>query len=422
MSEPGTAQPGTAQRGTARPGTEPWRRAEASRLISFGRAAALPDGGFGWLDVTGGIDPAQPRPLYINARMTYVFALAHLAGVGGADALASSGLDALAGRYADHEHGGFFASLDPSGNILDTTKANYAHAHVLLAASSALAAGIPGAGTALEAAAAAIDRHFWSDAEGRALESWNADFTELESYRGANSNMHSVEAYLAAGDVTGDPVWHARAASIAGHLVNGHARAHAWRIPEHYDENWQPWPDYNADHPNDPFRPPGTTPGHSFEWARLLLTLEAALSGPATRAAPPGWLLEAATALFDVAVADAWHRDGHPGLLYTVDASGQPVVTARMHWVGCEAVLAADALHRRTGEERFAAAAARWWDEIDRYFLDRQHGGWWQELTPDMTPATSTWSGKPDLYHSYQALLLPSLPLSPTAATALARP
>ena len=33
----------------------------------------------------------------------------------------------------------------------------------------------------------------------------------------------------------------------------------------------------------------------------------------------------------------------------------------------------------------------------------------------------STWSGKPDLYHSYQALLLPSLPLSPTAATALAR-
>ena len=145
------------------------------------------------------------------------------------------------------------------------------------------------------------------------------------------------------------------------------------------------------------------------------VTLEAA------QPAPAAWLLEAATALFDTAVADAWQRDGHPGLIYTVDAGGQPVVTARMHWVACEAVLAADALHRRTGEERFAAAAARWWDEIDRYFLDRQHGGWWQELAPDMTPATSTWSGKPDLYHSYQALLLPSLPLSPTAATALAR-
>ena len=72
--------------------------------------------------------------------------------------------------------------------------------------------------------------------------------------------MHSVEAYLAAGDVTGHPVWHARAASIADYLVNVQARAHAWRIPEHYDENWQPLPDYNADRPGDPFRPPGTTP------------------------------------------------------------------------------------------------------------------------------------------------------------------
>jgi sulfoquinovose isomerase len=254
-----------SESGTAAPGTAPWRQAEASRLIEFGRAAALPDGGFGWLDVNGDIDLRQPRPLYINARMTYVFALAHLAGVAGADALAASGISALAGRYADGANGGWFSSLDSSGNVLDATKANYAHAHVLLAAASALAAGIPGAGAALEAAAAAIDRHFWSDAEGRARESWNADFTEPEPYRGANSNMHSVEAYLAAGDVTGQPVWHARAASIAGHLVNVHGRAHAWRIPEHYDENWQHLPDYNADRPSDPFRPPGTTPGHSLE-------------------------------------------------------------------------------------------------------------------------------------------------------------
>ena len=396
------------------PGTAPWRRDQASRLIEFGRAAALPDGGFGWLDVDGEIDAAQPRPLYINARMTHVFALAHLAGVARADTMAASGLAALVSRYADGEHGGWFSSLDSSGQVNDFSKANYAHAHALLATSSAVAAGIPAADAALAAAAAAIDQHFWSEAEGCALESWNADFTELEPYRGANSNMHSVEAYLAAGDVTGHPVWHARAAAIATRLINGHARANSWRIPEHYDENWRPLPDYNADRRNDQFRPYGTTPGHSFEWARLLLTLEATQ--------PAAWLLEAATALFDTAVADAWQRDGHPGLIYTVDTNGQPVVTARMHWVACEAVLAADALHRRTGEDRFAATAARWWDEIDRYFLDREHGGWWQELAPDMTPATSTWSGKPDLYHSYQALLLPSLPLSPTAATALARP
>jgi mannose/cellobiose epimerase-like protein (N-acyl-D-glucosamine 2-epimerase family) len=403
------------------PGTAEWRLAEAGRLITFGRGAALADGGFGWLDAHGAIDVTRPCPLYINARMTYVFALAHLDGVAGAESLAASGLHALATRYADGDNGGWFSSVDLSGQVNDFTKTNYAHAHTLLAASSAVAAGIPGADSVLTAASAAIEQHFWSDAEGCARESWNADFTEGEPYRGANSNMHSVEAYLAAGDVTGDPVWHARAASIATRLINGHARAHSWRIPEHYDESWQPLPDYNADRRDDQFRPYGTTPGHSFEWARLLLSLEAAQATQSPQAVPPSWLLEAATALFDTAVADAWSRDGHPGFIYTVDASGQPVVTARMHWVACEAVLAADALYRRTGEERFAAAAARWWGEIDRYFLDADGGSWWPELAPDMRPAASTWSGKPDLYHAYQAVLLPSLPLSPTAATALAR-
>ena len=396
------------------PGTAPWRRAEASRLLNFGRGAELPDGGFGWLGDDGAVDPAQPCPLYINARMTHVFALAHLQEVAGADSLAASGIAAFTSRYADRANGGWFAETDRSGQVIDSAKANYAHAHVLLAASSATAAGIPGAEAVLAAAAAAIERHFWSDAEGCAVESWNADFTVSEPYRGANSNMHSVEAYLAAGDVTGDAVWHARAASIAARLIDSSARANSWRIPEHYDVQWRPLLDYNIDHPGDQFRPYGTTPGHSFEWARLLLDLEAA------QAEPPAWLAEAATALFDTAVADAENRDGHPGLIYTVDENGQPVVSARLHWVACEAVLAADALHRRTGQPRFAAAASRWWDEINRYFIDRKRGGWWQELAPDLTPASSTWSGKPDVYHAYQALLFPSLPLSPAAAVALA--
>jgi sulfoquinovose isomerase len=397
------------------PGTEEWRRAEASRLIAFGRASALPGGGFGWLDGHGRVDPAQPRPLYLSARMIHVFALAYLAGDASARPLADSGLAALVGSYADEANGGWFASLDFAGRVTDTTKDNYAHAHTLLAASTAIAAGLTGAEAAFAATATAINRHFWSDAEGRARESWDAGFTETEPYRGANSNMHSVEAYLAAGDVTGDRVWHDRALSIAAHLIDDHARASAWRVPEHYDQDWRPLPDYNDDRRADQFRPYGTTPGHSFEWARLLLDLEAAHPGHSP------WLLEAATGLFDAAVADSENRDGRPGLLYTVDEAHRPVIDARLHWVACEAVLAADALHRRTGEERFAAAATRWWSDIDRYFIDRQDGGWHHELTPGLTPAAGTWSGKPDLYHAYQALLFPSLPLTPTAAPALAQ-
>src|SRR5207248_2357243 len=122
-----------------------------------------------------------------------------------------------------------------------------------------------------------IVTRFWSEPEHAAVESWDAAWTASEPYRGANSNMHSVEAYLAAGDVTGDPAWHARALSIADVVVNRHARGNGWRIPEHFAADWTPLHDYNRDRPDDRFRPYGTTPGHSFEWARLLLTLEAGL-------------------------------------------------------------------------------------------------------------------------------------------------
>ena len=36
-------------------------------------------------------------------------------------------------------------------------------------------------------------------------------------------------------------------------------------------------------------------------------------------------------------------------------------------------------------------------------------------------PADTVWPGRPDLYHSFHAVLLPRLPLAPTAAMALFR-
>jgi mannose/cellobiose epimerase-like protein (N-acyl-D-glucosamine 2-epimerase family) len=400
----------------AAPGTPQWRTAEAARLLAFGRGSALPDGGFGWLDERGRLDPEQPRPLFLTARMTYCYALAHLAG-GDEQSLrlVLGGLASISSEYADREHGGWYASLDPAGAVSDTTKANYAHAHVLLASATAAAAAIPTATDVLEQAVAVVEKRFWSDAEGCAVETWDAAFRNLEPYRGANSNMHSVEAYLVAGDVTGDAAWHARALSVALQVIDGHASAHGWRIPEHYDPNWQPLLDYNDAHRDDRFRPFGTTPGHSFEWARLLLALEATLADP------PPWLVEAATGLFDTAVRTGWAADGHPGFVYTLDFDDRPVVTQRLHWVVCEAELAADSLARCTGDARYRHLADQWWQHIDQHFLDRAHGGWWQELTPALTPSSTIWSGKPDVYHAYQALLLPDLPLAPCAAITLAR-
>ena len=398
-----------------------WLEAEGRRLLAFARRSRHPAGGFASLDAAGGFDPAAPRELWVTCRMTHVFALAQLTGDPAAAGLVDHGVAALTGPFRDPAHGGWWGAVGPDGPV-DTGKAAYGHAFVVLAASSAVAAGRPGAEDLLREALAVLDERFWDDDAGMVVEQWDEGWSELEPYRGVNANMHAVEALLAAADaletVLGDEEaagrWRGRAASVTERVVHGFAREHAWRLPEHFDDAWTPLPDYHRDEPAHPFRPYGATVGHWFEWARLALGLRAALGDGA-----PAWLLEDARALFDAGAREGWAVDGAPGLVYTVGWDGRPVVRQRMHWVLCEAAAAAATLWRVTGEEAYAAWHATWWTYADAHLLDRADGSWHHELDPANRPAAGTWAGKPDVYHAFQATLVPRLPVAPTFATAL---
>lgn len=394
-----------------------WLESETDRLLAFGRSARLPDGGFGWLDDAGRPEPGRPTELWITCRMTHVNALGSLLGRPGCGALVDHGLAALSGRFRDTEHGGWYAAVGPDGPV-DTTKGAYPHAFVVLAAASAAAAGRTGADALLGEALDVSLGRFWDDEVGMVVESWDRSFTQLEAYRGANANMHTVEAYLAAADVTGDRAWLDRAARITARVVHGFARGNAWRVPEHFDPQWRPLLEYNADAPAHPFRPYGATIGHWLEWSRLALHVRAALAARGTET--PDWMVEDAAALFDAAVAEGWDVDGAPGFVYTVDWSGRPVVRERMHWVLCEALGAAAALHAVTGESRYDDWYRTWWDHAAEVFLDRG-GSWWHEVDTSNLVSRTVWSGKPDTYHAVQATLIPRLPLSPVLAPALAR-
>jgi sulfoquinovose isomerase len=398
-----------------RPGSPAWRTAEAERLLRFGARAALDEGGFGYLDDDGQVDPARPRELYITARMTHVFSLASLLGHGGArdSELAAHGVRALTDLFHDDDHAGWFRTIGPEGQPRDDTKANYDHSFVMLAASSALAAEVPGASGLLADAQQVIVDRFWRESEGSCVESYDRDWSTLEDYRGANSNMHAVEAFMACADVTGELVWRERALSIAERVVRTATVANGWRMPEHFDSSWNPDLEYNAQQKADPFRPYGSTPGHWLEWARLLIGLH----GGSARSLP--WLIDAATRLLEEAARAGWAADGQPGFVYTLDWQDGVVVDARMYWVIAEAVLAADAVHRATGDTRVRDAAERWWQEIDARFIDRNRGSWIHELDRNGNQSQVIWSGKPDIYHAYQAMVFPDLPLAPSAAAAL---
>jgi len=397
------------------PAHQQWLAAEGLRLLAFAKASRLPEG-FGNLDERGRLPTDAQAQTMNTARMTHSFAMAHIQGLPGFAELVDHGIQALRGPLRDAVHGGWFAVAGHrDGN---TGKNAYLHAFVALAASSAVVAQRPGAQALLDDAVDIIDTWFWSEEEGAMRESFNRDFSCEEAYRGANSNMHATEAFLGLADVTDDKRWLSRAQRIVERVIHGHAAANDYLVIEHFDRHWQPVYEYNRDDPADGFRPYGTTPGHGFEWARLLLHLEAARvrAGMLT----PGWLVTDAQKLFEHNCRHGWNIDGAPGIVYTLDWDNKAVVRHRLHWTHCEASAAASALLKRTGDEQYEHWYRLFWEFCDSHFIDREGGSWHHELDPLNRPSGDIWAGKPDLYHAWQAVLIPRLPLAPSMASALA--
>lgn len=157
-----------------------------------------------------------------------------------------------------------------------------------------------------------------------------------------------------------------------------------------------------------------------LEWSRLCLHLRAAHTtggdGPGGDGPGEGELLSWSRALFAAAVRDGWAVDGADGFVYTTDWDGLPVMRNRLHWVHAEAIAAAAALWRATGEAGYAQWHGLWWAYARQHLIDARGGSWHHELDPAGRPATGTWAGKPDAYHAVQAALLPLLPLHPGIA------
>jgi mannose/cellobiose epimerase-like protein (N-acyl-D-glucosamine 2-epimerase family) len=213
--------------------------------------------------------------------------------------------------------------------------------------------------------------------------------------------MHLVEALSTAAAVTGDLSLADKATRIADYIVNKVARSRSWRIHEHFDEQWDVDSEYNLKDPDHMYRPYGTVPGHSWEWARLLLQLHC-LQPEAT-----SWMPDAAADLADRAFADAWERDGEPGMIFSVDADGTPRNRDRYWWSHAEAVGALTLLGHHFGPEHYEAKYRQVWDFIQLRLVDGARGSWYHEVDALGTPHSSVWYGKPDLYHSLQACLMP---------------
>ena len=412
---------------------------EARRLLRFGSRSRVP-GGFGWLADDGSVEASRGIHLWITGRMTHCFALGHLLEGPGApenpedpgrirapgrpeDAgrwlgLAEHGVASLLdGPLRDREAGVWRSQVALEGTPVAGRLVSYDHSFVILAAASALLARVPRADELLEAGLETFERLWWDDGAGMVVDSRAPETMAVDPYRGANANMHTVEALLGAYAATGSALHLERALRITSRICEQFA-AHEFRLPEHYDESWTALLDYNRDVPADAFRPFGSTIGHWLEWSRLMVEVRTACA--AQGLAYPARLDTIPRHMYRRALLEGWGPDGRPGFIYTVDFDGRPVVAQRMYWVLCEAIGAAETLRESTGDASYdldVDAFASW----ARDYLIERPGQWREELDSENRPASGTWSGKPDIYHALQAMVIGTLPVAPSFADGVLR-
>ncbi len=386
----------------------------ALSLLKFGRKFPSPNGSSYYLGDDGTPWTDRPRETWITSRMAHVYSIGSMMGIDGCNELAEAAIKGLSDELLDKEHGGWYAGVTADGGILPN-KQCYAHAFVILAATSGKLAGVKGADELLEKALAVYDKYFWDEEEGLSVDTWNTEFTELDTYRGINANMHTVEAFLAAADTLDDEKYRVRAGRIIDRVA-GWAKENGYRIPEHFTSDWQPDLEKNKEKPDDPFKPYGATPGHGIEWARLIT--QWALSSKLNADAEKQYI-DTACRLYRRAIDDAWNADGAPGIVYTTDWEGKPVVHDRMHWTLAEAINSSAVLYRVTGEARYAGDYAEFMKYLDETVLDHTCGSWFHQLDEKNNLKGTVWPGKSDLYHAFQAMNIPYLGCDVSIARAI---
>lgn len=387
-----------------------WR--QANNLFDFFQSASInPKGGFFGLDDAGKpLHPDNPpREIHRTCRIVHCFAIGGLIGRPGSEDVVDHGMRYLWDHHRDDTHGGYIWSLDDKGPK-DDSKQAYAHAFVLLAASSAKLVGHPLADQMLADVTEVIETRFWDDSAGAMREEFTNSWGPIGAYRGQNSNMHSTEAFMAAFEATGETEYLRKAERIAEKIIAKTAVPLGHRVAEHFDGNWNVDQAY---HGEGLLRPSGTMPGHSLEWSRLLYQLWI-LGGRRH-----DWMTEAAQNLFRESTAQGWdHKNG--GFYYSLDWDNKPMVRGKCWWPVAEGIAAAAYIGAlEPDEDYFQTWYRKIWGFAQNHVIDHAHGGWFGQLSEDLKPGSDLVAGKPDIYHALQACLIPLYPATGSVTKAI---
>ena len=256
---------------------------------------------------------------------------------------------------------------------------------------------------------------FWDDEHGMVVEEWDESFSTLDTYRGVNANMHTVEALLAAADATGD---RGPAGPGAADRDPGGARPRA-RPPLAAAGALR-----RAVDPAAGLQPRHARPTRSAPTARRSGTGWSGPGWPCTcgpRSAP-----RPRTGCSTTRSGCSRPRSARAGRSTARTGSSTPWTGTASPWCGSGCTGSRPRPRpppprctRRPATRRTTTGTRPGGTTSPRCSSTASWGRGATSSTPQNRPSGTVWKGKPDTYHAFQATLIPRLPLTPTLAAAL---
>jgi mannose/cellobiose epimerase-like protein (N-acyl-D-glucosamine 2-epimerase family) len=362
-----------------------WLQSHVQRILEFYYPDCIDTAHGGYIaqfdEETGDIYEEQSKHLVATCRFITNYSIGHqLLDQDWCRSACEHGLDFLLDYHHDETQGGFHWIVEGREPV-NSKRVCYGHAFALLALARAKKADVTSRDIPLVETTDLVMEQFWEDEYGLCKSEYDSTWTQPDTYRGQNANMHMCEALIAVYEAIHDDQYLDDALTIAEALTVTLTQDTDGLIWEHYTPTWEHDFTYNRETPNDTFRPWGYQPGHQIEWAKLLAIL--------SRYSDADWLIRRAEELFQLSIDYGWDPD-RGGFYYTFDREGAPVVTEKYSWEVAEAIGAAAALYERTNDSQYLDWYDTFWRYATAHMTNPEFGNWYTKVTETNKPVPIT--------------------------------
>lgn len=313
--------------------------------------------------------PGSPVGLIMVARLLWTYSRAyHLYGDASHLELAEHARTLLLDKFLDREHGGFFWTLDDSGNPLETQKQCYGQAFCIYAFSEHFIATQNADSLELARSLfALLETKAWDANSGGYLETFEPDWTPLENMRlGAddldapktmNNHLHMIEAYANLYRAAPSPVLKASATRMIRIIADRIILPDTPRFGLFYDMDWN-------------LLDPIVSPGHDIEGSWLLWEAAEILGDKPLETEMKALALRMAECVLQTGIDPADH-----GVYYEFHDENLPC-KEKHWWPQAEGVVGFYNAYQLSGDTRFLDAALKTWEFIQSKIIDREYGEW----------------------------------------------